>query len=224
MSGILDKVKIIAFSSPHFEAGGPPVGMYLAQFNPEKFSVGQKIVYKKEVAPGKTGVGGKFDHIEPETVSFDFLIDGTGAGGRATEVMVEIELFKYVVGFNGMIHRPHFLVLQWGTFLMKCVLEAMTIRYELFRQDGTPLRAIISAKFFTYTAGLLETLLAGRSSPDLTHVRMVKEGDTLPLMAYRIYGDASRYLEVARFNRLNNFRNLKTGDRISFPPIKKSGA
>ena len=43
-------------------------------------------------------------------------------------------------------------------------------------------------------------------------------------MAFRIYGDASLYLEVARVNKLNDFRNIKAGDRISFPPLKKSGA
>jgi hypothetical protein len=217
---MLDKVKIIAFTTPDFELGGFPVGIYLAMFNPESFSVEHRVNYDKTTAPGRIGTESKFRNVEAQTVSFNFLIDGTGASGEKREVFADIELFKYVVGYFGEIHRPHYLILQWGTFLMKCVLESMTIKYELFRPDGTPLRAAISASFSAFTAGLLETLLAGRSSPDLSHVRIVKEGDTLPLMSYRIYGDASLYIEVARVNKLNDFRNLKPGDRLIFPPIK----
>jgi nucleoid-associated protein YgaU len=63
-----------------------------------------------------------------------------------------------------------------------------------------------------------------RSSPDLTHYRIVKAGDNLPLMTQRIYGDPKYYLEVARVNKLVNFRNLKPGQAIYFPPIEKQGS
>ena len=62
-----------------------------------------------------------------------------------------------------------------------------------------------------------------KSSPDLTHERVVKEGDNLPLMTYRIYGDPKYYLEVARVNGLTNFRKLTPGQKIVFPPIEKVG-
>ena len=95
----------------------------------------------------------------------------------------------------------------------------MNIKYELFRQDGTPLRATISATFLEHTENHLHNLLANLSSPDLTHVRVVREGDTLPLLTFQIYGDSSYYPEVARVNQLDDFRNLKVGDEIFFPPL-----
>jgi len=60
------------------------------------------------------------------------------------------------------------------------------------------------------------------SSPDLTHVRKVKAGDTLPLMCYRIYGDPKYYIQVAKVNGINNFRKLTAGTDIFFPPISKT--
>lgn len=216
-------MKILAFTTSKFEMGGPPVGIYIAMFNPESFSLEHRVNYDRAGPPGSIGTESKFRNVEAQNVSFDFLIDGTGAGGEKRIVFADIELFKYVVGYHGEIHRPHYLVIQWGTFLMKCVLDSMNIKYEMFNPEGTPLRATISATFTAYTEGLLESLLANRSSPDLSHVKIVKEGDTLPLLAYQVYGDASLYLEVARFNKLNDFRNLKSGDRIIFPPVKKKG-
>jgi len=51
-------------------------------------------------------------------------------------------------------------------------------------------------------------------------VRIVAPGDSLPLMCYRIYGDSRYYIQIAKFNRLNDFRNLQPGTRISFPPLE----
>jgi nucleoid-associated protein YgaU len=64
-----------------------------------------------------------------------------------------------------------------------------------------------------------EALRANRSSPDLSHDVVVVEGDTLPLLCYRIYRDSSYYPEVAQVNGLSNFRRLKPGMRLFFPPL-----
>ena len=40
-------------------------------------------------------------------------------------------------------------------------------------------------------------------------------------MCFKIYGDPRYYLDVARANRIDNFRKLTPGTRIFFPPLKK---
>ena len=59
-------------------------------------------------------------------------------------------------------------------------------------------------------------------SPDLTHFRIVKKGDTLHLMCFKIYGDSKYYIQVAQVNKLGNFRNLAVGSEIFFPPFDKT--
>ncbi|MBE0638620.1 MAG: hypothetical protein IH598_08870 [Bacteroidales bacterium] len=219
MLDVIGKLKIIAFKTPKFMLGGPPVGGYLAMFNPESFSVSQKVLYDLLHAPGITSGEPAFRGYQAQVYKFDFLVDGTGASGESREVFADVLLFKYTVGYLGEIHRPHYLIIQWGTFIARCVLSQMDVKYDLFRQDGTPLRATISATFIEHVESMLESLLANRSSPDLTHTRVVREGDTLPLLAHEIYGDASYYPEVARVNGIDNFRKLKIGDEIYFPPL-----
>lgn len=97
----------------------------------------------------------------------------------------------------------------------------MDITFKLFKPDGTPLRATAKAKFKGFVEDNLRIAQENNSSPDLTHVRIVKEGDTLPLMTHRIYGDSKYYLEVAKANQISNFRKLKVGQQIFFPPIEK---
>ena len=60
---------------------------------------------------------------------------------------------------------------------------------------------------------------AGKESPDVTHVRLVKSGDTLPLLCLEIYGSSAYYLRVAADNGLDDFRNLVPGQRLYFAPL-----
>lgn len=91
----------------------------------------------------------------------------------------------------------------------------------MFSPQGLPLRAVLKTTFKEYTEDTKRNALENKSSPDLTHVRTVKEGDTLPLMTQRIYGDAKYYLEIAKINGLTNFRKLEPGSELVFPPIEK---
>ena len=58
-----------------------------------------------------------------------------------------------------------------------------------------------------------------KSSPDLTHSRIVKNGDTLPLLTKEVYGTSAYYLRVAQVNKLDDFRNLTPGQELFFPPL-----
>lgn len=218
---MLNKLSIIPFANPQYEQGGPPVGLYIAMFNPETFSVNHNFEYDSKQPPGATGSNNRFKNIRPPVYNFDFLVDGTGASGSKREVFVDIELFKYTVGFFGGIHRTHYLILVWGTFIVKAVLTSMNVKYEMFNAAGLPLRATISATFQAQSETLLEQLINNITSPDLTHLRTVSEGENLPLMAQEIYRDPKHYFEVAKANDLDSFRKIDSGQQLQFPPIDK---
>jgi Contractile injection system tube protein len=170
-------------------------------------------------------------------MEFEFIFDGTGVipkkgipfgssiPGLAEKpnIIEAIAKFKKVVyDYNGETHEPPYVKIYWGTLLFNCRLTNLAINYKLFNADGTPIRAIAKCTFNgTITDDLRLALKENRKSPDLTHIRTVKQGDTLPLMTYRIYNDESLYLEIARVNNLTNFRELKPGDQLFFPPIDK---
>ena len=128
---------------------------------------------------------------------------------------------KAVFDYNGDQHKPNYLVISWGALLFKGILTDLSIEYKLFKSDGTPLRAVAKVKFISHIEAEKRAAAENNQSPDLTHVRMVKEGDTLPLMTHRIYGDPKYYLEVAKVNNLSNFRSLTPGTKLYFPPLAK---
>jgi hypothetical protein len=128
------------------------------------------------------------------------------------------------MGYDGETHEPKFFKLAWGTLVFKGRCTGLTINYKLFNPDGAPIRAVCKVTFKEFKEENLRIAEENPQSPDLTHVRVVKAGDTLPLMCYRIYGDARYYLEVARVNRLANFRRLEPGLELHFPPFVKTSA
>ena len=93
------------------------------------------------------------------------------------------------------------------------------ITYTLFDTFGIPLRAKVNATFIERADGKLNQIASMFSSPDLTHLKLVQEGDILPLMVYNEYGNQDYYLQVARVNKLKDFRKLQSGTTINLPPI-----
>jgi nucleoid-associated protein YgaU len=220
--GVLLKLTILPFEDADTVQVGPPAGPpFVAQFNPESYSVNTEINFASdEPAHGQDGDEAKLASIKPRTFSFEFLLDGTGADGGINDVLAQIELFKLTVGFSGKIHRPRFLVLSWGPFLATCALESYSVNYKLFKPDGMPLRAVLSASFREHKSPTLRELISNLSSPDVEHQHQVQDGDSLWLLSHRVYKDPQHFREIARTNRLDTVRRLEPGATLRLPPLE----
>jgi nucleoid-associated protein YgaU len=219
------KMLIIGFNNPEFTIPSP-VPPFKAHVNPTSYTQSVQVSYSGKQAPGTSGAASNYDHTAPKTLSFDFLLDRTGALGNigTGDIGVTPDIIhfkKLTLNYEGEIHRPRYLKLIWGTLIFDCQLKSLDIEHKMFSPQGLPLRAILKTKFVEFTENTKRNALENKSSPDLTHVRIVKEGDTLPLLTHRIYGDSKYYLEVARINGLTNFRRLEPGTELMFPPIEK---
>ncbi len=219
-AGQLERLLIKAYEAADFS--GTPVGTFEAYVNPAEITLAYEVEYDSAQGSGTTGSRMDFKKLKPGDLALSFFLDGTGANGRPLDVQAKVESFQSVTGYNGNIHRTNYLKLVWGTIqVRRCVLKSASIAYKLFKPDGTPLRAVISANFADASDDQTRVALAQDASPDLTHVRVLKAGDTLPALCQQVYGDATRYLEVARANGLDGFRALPAGTRLRFPPLEK---
>lgn len=199
---------------------------YSTYLNPTKYAFNNKIDVGKDQAPGTSDLGANFVKKLPEELDIEFLFDRTGIlpeyEALSDGIYSDLDLFKKVIlQYNGDFHKPNYVTITWGSMLFKGCMLDLNVEYKLFKPNGAPIRAVAKVKFIGFTSDELRAAKEKKSSPDLTHIRTVKEGDTLPLMTYRIYGDSKYYLEVARVNKLPNFRKLTTGQQIYFPPIQK---
>jgi Contractile injection system tube protein len=244
----LEKLTLRAFkpsASPDDrpQVSDAPEDSYTVQVNPSSYTLNHLLNYSYHRGQGFSGSEAVYSDSPPVHLEFEFLFDGTGVvpkpstlgdiplvGAIASAlskdepfvVMDEIKKFNALVyEYSGEIHRPRQVLLVWGSLAFPCVLTSVAYRFTLFKEDGTPLRAVAKCSFCESMPRAERELRNNARSPDLTHLRDVRDGDTLPLLAHEIYGDAQLYLEVARVNRLVNFRRLRPASRLSFPPLDK---
>lgn len=218
MSGELKKMLIEAYTEADYS--GSPADSFTVLFNPNTYAQKQEIEYEERQGAGDTGSPQVFKNIKPQEYNFEFVIDGTGTASELIDVHQTVERFLTVTGYDGGIHRPKYLKLVWGALVSKCVLKSAEATYTLFKPDGYPLRAKLKAVFAENIEDTLRVAEERKSSPDLTHVRVVNKGEHLSLMCQKIYGSPDYYLQVAAFNELTNFRQLDIGQTILFPPVK----
>lgn len=220
-AGTLTPMKITAYSDAKFSS---KAGEYTVLINPEKISYTYNVNHSKQTVPGTGANTLKFNGVEPEKVSFDIWFDTTGVIPNSTgDVYDQIEAFRKITyDYQGSIHKPNYVQLSWGTFIFKGVLTSLSVVYSLFSPQGEALRAKASVAFEETRDPDTIVKEDGQNSPDMTHLVTVQEGDTLPLMCFKIYGDAALYTEVARVNGLDHFTTLSPGMRIEFPPIQNN--
>jgi len=224
MSGKVTKLLIESYKSADRDtAEGSPdlIGKFEVMINPVGYNTTDEVIYDEKQASGESGAGMAFKNIKPQEISFEFTLDGTGvATGKVVDVAAEIAKLKTLtVKIEGESHRTPYLRVVWGKLVIDCVLKSLKTNYSLFMPDGKPLRAKISITVKKDVTDSEREREDNKQSPDLTHYRTLHEGQTLQLMSYEMYGDPKYYLELAKANGLDDFRNIEVGTQLYFPPI-----
>jgi hypothetical protein len=236
--GKTEKMKLIAYTDVSMTSQYY-VGQHDFQVNPESYSQSFQIdeVLSQDVGDPKNT--SKYAGRQPSEREFEILIDGTGVIKNANALDVslignvsdlkvndQIKKLKFLcLDADGEIHRNYYLKVVWGDgdddsiTIFKGTLVSLDLNYKLFKSDGTPLRVIAKIK-------LREIVIKDgkrndpASSPDITHQRSMKAGDKFGLLTYLIYKDSRYYIDVAKTNKLDGFRNIKKGTKINFYPLK----
>lgn len=211
------KLTIAAYAT---EERSPPEKKLEVQFNPESYSLAYKNTFNRGQGINTQGAQLTYGVSLPQELALRLVMDSTGVAGgpRGQSAYDQVNAFlQTVYKISGTTHEPAYLKLTWGKLTFICRLSSADVRYTLLGRNGTPLRAELDVKF----TGDMEDPTGSRikNSPDLTHYRVAKAGDLLPLLCQEIYGSTAHCAMVARVNRLNSLRSLKPGLGLVFPPL-----
>ncbi|MBS1530504.1 MAG: LysM peptidoglycan-binding domain-containing protein [Bacteroidetes bacterium] len=218
----LVKLKIEAYKDAKCVADKK--GEIEAFINPSTYKETFKGVYKQSEEVGSNAPTMVFQHVGSSDLKLSFFVDGTGVVslGKYSGVDAYIDAFKSVVcDFKGDMHSLPYLLVTWGRLSFTGVCSSVDVTYTMFTPEGKALRATLDVVITESVDFATKAKEAAKSSPDLTHFRTVKAGDTLPLLTYQIYGSSAHYVEVAKYNGLSSFNAIKPGDALYFPPIPK---
>lgn len=191
-----------------------------AMFNPSQYTKKYTSNYTQKNLINNAKEGLKYEKSDAHTLSFTFLIDGSGATGEKVEVSAEIRKFLQVTyDYSGELKRPNYLKIFWGDEIASCVLKSADVDYSMFRSDGSPLRATIKATFQEDMVTKLKDPKA-RAVASQDKIMSIKEGDTLGGLMNNVYNDVGRIAEIANTNGLNSIRNIPLDSTILLPSFK----
>lgn len=153
------------------------------------------------------------------SLSFDLFYDTYEYG---TDVRVYTDKITDLLKIEPEIHSPPPLKFIWGMETKEPfigVLERVTKNYTMFLSDGIPVRAKLKLELKEYKMGLNqreETM----GSPDKTKIHITQRGDSLWMIANRVYGNVGLWRPIAERNKIKNPKFLEPGIELIIPPLE----
>jgi nucleoid-associated protein YgaU len=197
-------------------------------FNPTEYSFERSNTYKVTQVPGLGTpllqfINGECDQLSME-LFLDDLTDPDGpvqpAPGGRKSVQRRIEDLYNLLEIDSDLHAPPQVRFAWGPLQFDAVIEKLSRKVTLFRPDGTPARATLSATFKEYRPIEQQVIEPRRESSDKSKRRQIIGSDNIYLLAAREYDDVTRWRVIAAANDLDDPREVAAGDWVLVPPLE----
>lgn len=151
---------------------------------------------------------------------FDTSLDGYDVRKETDKLCKLMEVSRKLTDKNSGKGRPPLVICQWGRVrLFKAVIKEISQQFTLFRDDGTPVRANVTVVFRQAQEEDVFRPQNPTTSGNYGHKRwVVKEGDTIDLIAFSEYEDSAMWRYIADINGLRNPGKLKPGQVLVIAP------
>ncbi|HEX6289749.1 MAG TPA: hypothetical protein VFZ66_11190 [Herpetosiphonaceae bacterium] len=204
-------------------------------FNPKEYTFSKSNGWKESETKGLDIPPLEFSGGEPSTLSIQLLFDTNESHSHLNlGVVAGRDVRKYTKGLWDMMKinenrkhpktkkgEPPYCRFVWGTmWSFEAVITSISQKFTLFAPDGTPLRAVLDVSFKqAFDEGQYPRQNPTSGGNPGEHVRTVREGETLPYIAYEEYGDPTVWRHLANTNNISDPRRLRPGDMLMITPL-----
>ena len=198
-------------------------------FNPTEYSISKTNVWKVEPVTGSALPPPQFTGGLPRELTLELLFDTSDSADKDVREITDKLLKATEVGESGG-GRPPTITFGWGqTVSFKAVARQLTIRYTLFRPDGSPTRALAHMSLMQAEKAQDGSSTAGGTpgggNPttrgiDAISSHLVREGDSLPSIAFAAYGDPTLWRTIAEANDIDDPLRLPRGRSLAIPRLE----
>jgi hypothetical protein len=202
-------------------------------FNPTEYTVTKTNTWNFKEVQGQSLPPPEFGGGAPRQITLSLLLDNSLLEGSQTVKDITDKLFKMMEVDDGQPAggtraSPPKVTFRWGavdTFLAVCT--SLTVAYQLFEPNGMPIRADV--KLDLKQADQASTASSGSAKKGTNPttrameghgVHTVQDGDSLPSIAYRAYGDATRWRAIAEANGIDNPLHVRRGTPLVVPRLE----
>jgi len=193
-------------------------------FNPNSYTFDKSNTWTQKPVKGENVPGLEFGGGSSGTLSMQLFLDTSMTGGDVRNTTKKIRKLMDVdpstKDMTTVKGRPPIVEFHWGKiWTFKAVITRLTEKCTLFRDDGIPVRATLDL-----------TLLQAKDDgnyPAQNPTTMgttgykqwvVRDGDTIDLIAFQEYGDSKLWRYIADTNKLDNPGRLRPGQKLAIAP------
>ncbi|MEU2434985.1 LysM peptidoglycan-binding domain-containing protein [Streptomyces rubradiris] len=222
----------LTLMEPPASVGAKPGGTIARlnlQFNPSTLELRKTTEWRRTPSrmAGQSALP-EFVGSGPRELSLEVFLDATATHDNSVEQAVE-KLMKGCVPTPASLGRKKpaspWVRFEWGTARTTSfdgVLSSLSVTYTLFDVDGKPLRATCALSIEEASvdpAGQNPT--SGARTARSTHT--VVAGDSLAMLAWREYGDATAWRVIAEANGIDDPMALVPGTELVVPGLRDAG-
>jgi nucleoid-associated protein YgaU len=188
-------------------------------FNPAEYSLQKGNQFSNTPLPGLSNPIVSFVNGDADVLTMDLFFD-TYTNMGSSDVREETGKISVLLDIDPILHAPPPVLFVWGPLRFKAVIERLTQRFTMFREDGVPVRATLNVTFKEYKTIDDQLNPKPNESSDWSKRRVITENDRLDLIAAIEYEDAAEWRVIADANGIDNPRLLQPGQEILLPPLK----
>ena len=195
-------------------------------FNPTDYTIAKTNPWQPKPVKGKNVPKLDFAGGGAQTLKMKLFFDVFEKDGA--DVTVDInKLFKMTLIHEKPTNdktkksRPPLCIFEWGPkWSFTAVIMTLSVQYTLFREDGTPVRAMADITLQEAEDDTVQKKQNPTSfSPGGRKRREVRPHDTLALIAYEEYGDPNHWRAIADENQIDDPLSLRPGQILAVPPL-----
>ena len=212
-------------------------------YNPESYTQNREVRYAQVQGIATNTPLVQFAGGGPETIQFKLFFDSMSSGsevgggivdkakflgnsllpsiGKIIDVRTYTNKVYKLMEIDPDKHVPPLVKLKWSSLQFTGHLIRCSIQFVRFSEQGMPLRAWMDCTFQEYIAPDKVGVTRPLESPDTTKYRTVHQGDSLWALSAKEYGQPEQWRAIADANRLSNPRQLRSGERLVLPALKK---
>jgi hypothetical protein len=218
-----DKAKLVCVP-PNLPDGAGPHEV-ACSFNPTDYTLTQTVDVPGTSTPSKAGGQQQYAGTKPMTFATNLFFDAfSEVNGDVTPAITQLLSWTRPTPKSHQDGRdcPPLVQFKWGgnpqLEQFKGFITNLTIKYTLFRKDGTPVRAEVAIQITGQTptqSGPNPTSRAANSR----RVHQVIDGDTLQSVAYRELGKPTYWRAIAELNGIDDPMRVTPGTALLIPSL-----
>jgi hypothetical protein len=192
-------------------------------FNPKEYKIAKSNSWQKSKTSGGNVPSMKFQNGNPASMTVQLFFDTYEKKEdvrKHTDKIGKLMEVKIKEGGKSKKLRPPYVKFHWGlNWTFKAVITQMNQNFNLFLQNGTPVRATVDITMQQIEdegAKPGQNPTSGGATGRRTHV--VEAGETLDLIAFQELADAGAWRRLADTNRIYDPLTLRPGRVLVVDP------